>query len=168
MIQGMKMMSTLPLLVSIGVLVTPARLCQSLLVQPRHNEPHRQLILTISPTPARNLALFSTAQAPIISRIDETVHASYTYDNPILDHRQILINEIGSAFAQKMFELEDFQRKHGHCLVPKRYQSNPSLGNWVNKQRQNYRKFLMGENTALNEVCLYAIIHTIYKFRWQV
>jgi len=59
--------------------------------------------------------------------------------------------ELGNAFAQKLLELEKYRQEYGHCLVPKRYDKNPSLGNWVNKQRQNYRKFLRGENSSMNQ-----------------
>ena len=61
--------------------------------------------------------------------------------------------KLGAAFAQKYAQLEEFRDINGHCLVPKRYKDNPSLGNWVNKQRQNYRRYLKGEKTSMNEVC---------------
>lgn len=37
-----------------------------------------------------------------------------------------------------------FQEHFGHTRVPKRYKDNPALGNWVNKQRQQYRHYLVG------------------------
>jgi len=147
----MIMMPLLPSIITSGMLLLLG-MCHALLIQPHQQDPNR-LYLPMrkkSSMPTR-IALFSTTQAPIDSTIDDYVSKSASA-NRILDHRQQLINEIGIAFAQKIFELEDFQRKNGHCLVPKRYQSNPSLGNWVNKQRQNYRRHLMGESTALNEV----------------
>jgi hypothetical protein len=70
------------------------------------------------------------------------------------DNIQQLDNELGRAFVQKLLELEDYRQENGNCLVPKRYHRNPSLGNWVNKQRQNYRKFLKGEKSSMNEVCV--------------
>ena len=68
--------------------------------------------------------------------------------------RQQLDDGLGRAFARKLLELEVYRRENGDCLVPKRYRHNPSLGNWVNKQRQNYRKFMRGERTSMNEVRL--------------
>ncbi|KAL3797367.1 LOW QUALITY PROTEIN: hypothetical protein HJC23_010493 [Cyclotella cryptica] len=47
--------------------------------------------------------------------------------------------------------MELFKSENGHCLVPKRYDKNPSLGNWVNKQRQLYRKYLKGETSSITK-----------------
>ena len=63
-----------------------------------------------------------------------------------------LVKELGRSFAQKFVELQLYRQENGHCLVPKRYETNPALGNWVNKQRQNYRKFINGESSSMNEV----------------
>ena len=68
-----------------------------------------------------------------------------------LDEKQ-LINQLGYPYAQKILELSVYKAKYGDCMVPKRYDENPSLGNWVNKQRQLYRKFLDGENNSINQV----------------
>lgn len=68
-----------------------------------------------------------------------------------------LLEELGGAFARKVLQLEEYKRVNGHCLVPKRYESNPSLGNWVNKQRQNYRKYLRGEKSSMNEFRMSAL-----------
>jgi len=35
------------------------------------------------------------------------------------------------------------QENNGSCHVPRRYEQNPQLGNWVSKQRQNYKKGLI-------------------------
>ena len=50
--------------------------------------------------------------------------------------------EVGHAFYQKLLELDAYIQLYGHCRVPKRYAPNPSLGNWVNKQRQQYKKYM--------------------------
>ena len=68
-------------------------------------------------------------------------------------NEQLLVKELGRAFSQRYIELQVYKHLHGDCMVPKRYKNNPSLGNWVNKQRQNYRRFLKGEKTSMNEVC---------------
>jgi hypothetical protein len=44
-------------------------------------------------------------------------------------------------FADRVHQLIEYQNQHGDTLVPKRYAENPALGNWVNKQRQQFKKF---------------------------
>ena len=89
---------------------------------------------------------------------DSIVDNSTTCNNVISSSNKSSNNkhrskELGTSFAQKYAQLEQFRDINGHCLVPKRYEDNPSLGNWVNKQRQNYRRYLKGEKTSMNEVC---------------
>jgi hypothetical protein len=52
---------------------------------------------------------------------------------------------VAAGWIDRFEQLRDFNDVHGHTLVPKRYKSNPSLGNWVNKQRQFYHNFLTGK-----------------------
>jgi Helicase associated domain len=44
------------------------------------------------------------------------------------------------SWTDRVRELQEYSDEHGHVLVPKRCETNPSLGNWVNKQRQKYRR----------------------------
>lgn len=37
-----------------------------------------------------------------------------------------------------------FRDLHGHCLVPNRYPSDPSLGSWVSTQRRQYKALISG------------------------
>jgi len=45
---------------------------------------------------------------------------------------------------ERVRQLAAFRDAYGHTRVPKRYPLNPALGNWVNKQRQQYRNYLSG------------------------
>jgi hypothetical protein len=49
------------------------------------------------------------------------------------------------SWKDRVHQLIEYREKHGHTLIPKRYSENPALGNWVNKQRQLYRKYLANE-----------------------
>eukprot|EP00579_Thalassiosira_antarctica_P005289 CAMPEP_0201902528 /NCGR_PEP_ID=MMETSP0902-20130614/55000_1 /ASSEMBLY_ACC=CAM_ASM_000551 /TAXON_ID=420261 /ORGANISM="Thalassiosira antarctica, Strain CCMP982" /LENGTH=497 /DNA_ID=CAMNT_0048436531 /DNA_START=126 /DNA_END=1616 /DNA_ORIENTATION=+ len=42
-------------------------------------------------------------------------------------------------WEERFKQLEEFKEEHGHCIVPRKYLNNPSLGTWVNEQRQCYR-----------------------------
>jgi len=52
------------------------------------------------------------------------------------------------SWFDRIDQLRQYKKVHGNCLVPKRYKENPSLGNWVNKQRQHYRKFKENESSS--------------------
>jgi hypothetical protein len=48
---------------------------------------------------------------------------------------------VDEQFWNKQYEkLVEFKRKNGHCLVPKKYKEDASLGSWVDRQRQRHRK----------------------------
>lgn len=56
------------------------------------------------------------------------------------------------GWMERARQLYHFQQQHGHTTVPKRYKANPALGNWVNKQRQQYRNYKAGKKPcSLNE-----------------
>jgi Helicase associated domain len=42
-------------------------------------------------------------------------------------------------------QLLHYKMEEGHTRVPKRFVTNPSLGNWVNKQRQYYQNYQLGK-----------------------
>jgi len=44
-----------------------------------------------------------------------------------------------AAWELRFQELNAYRRKHGHCHVPSRSQTHPSLGHWVSHQRVLYR-----------------------------
>ena len=124
------------------------------------------LVFAIGITTLNGLVL----QVPThISRIHSTnyrvrILAATTTDDTasstsIVDEQ--LTKQLGSAFTQKLIELEEYKKKHGDCLVPRRYEENPSLGNFVNKQRQSYRKFLLGEKSSMNDVSSSSSVYSI-------
>jgi hypothetical protein len=47
-----------------------------------------------------------------------------------------------AAWEDRLSELADYRKIHGHCNVPKRYIENIQMGYWVSKQRNNYRMTL--------------------------
>uniref|UniRef100_A0A7S3PV21 Helicase-associated domain-containing protein n=1 Tax=Chaetoceros debilis TaxID=122233 RepID=A0A7S3PV21_9STRA len=55
----------------------------------------------------------------------------------------------GAPFIERLRELQGYKNEFGSCYVPKRYPDNPKLGNWVNKSRQMYRKYLQGEKSSM-------------------
>jgi len=49
------------------------------------------------------------------------------------------------SWIDRVYQLQDYKETYGDTSVPKRFPDNPSLGNWVNKQRVQYRKYLANE-----------------------
>jgi hypothetical protein len=51
------------------------------------------------------------------------------------------LEEIGLVLWNKHYDvLAKFKRKHGHCLVPQRYEEDTFLGAWVSRQRELHCK----------------------------
>lgn len=49
------------------------------------------------------------------------------------------------SWIDRVYQLQEYKEIYGDLRVPKRYPNNPGLGNWVNKQRVQYRRFLANE-----------------------
>jgi hypothetical protein len=65
----------------------------------------------------------------------------------MLPHRINKLNNINFSWSpldtyqeQKIYELMEFKKIHGHCNVPAKYPENFSLGSWVDHKRCMYRK----------------------------
>jgi hypothetical protein len=48
-----------------------------------------------------------------------------------------------TAWEDRLSELADYRKIHGHCNVPKNYSENTKLANWVTTQRSQYRLHLL-------------------------
>mmetsp|Transcript_20467 Transcript_20467/g.29184 ORF Transcript_20467/g.29184 Transcript_20467/m.29184 type:complete len:846 (+) Transcript_20467:121-2658(+) len=51
----------------------------------------------------------------------------------------------------RLYELKDYQERHGNCLVPQQYPENPQLGTWVSNQRKQYRLLKEGKPSPMTE-----------------
>jgi hypothetical protein len=50
---------------------------------------------------------------------------------------------------QRLSELAAYKRQHGDCNVPQLYEPNRALGHWVNRTRENKKKFDAGHKSSL-------------------
>jgi hypothetical protein len=55
----------------------------------------------------------------------------------------------GAAWEDRLSELADYRKIHGHCNVPQLYSENTRLGTWVMTQRTNYRLYREGKKTHM-------------------
>jgi len=46
----------------------------------------------------------------------------------------------GVGWDERFQQLVEFKEQNGHCRVPKKYEANTQLGNWVDNQRTAYKK----------------------------
>lgn len=53
------------------------------------------------------------------------------------------------SWLEKYEELLDFRMRNGHCLVPNQYPANPSLAEWVKRQRYQYKLKGMGKHSSM-------------------
>lgn len=93
---------------------------------------------------------------PLLERIASTLPTENNTRHHLSDEQTQFFSSLssdiyGSAFIDKLIDLQLYINEHGTTLVPKRYAKNPSLGNWVNKTRQMYRKYKQGEASSMNE-----------------
>ena len=52
----------------------------------------------------------------------------------------IVWDPLDAARERQFKALEAFHSREGHCNVPARYPENPSLGQWLSKQRASKKK----------------------------
>lgn len=77
--------------------------------------------------------------------------------SPVTAKRLIALDSInfpftlrGAAHWERYFnKLQDFHKKHGHCLVP-RLCEFPGLGDWVIDQRRQYKLMMQGKPSVLD------------------
>jgi hypothetical protein len=60
----------------------------------------------------------------------------------------------GAAWENRLSELADYRKIHGHCNVPRRYSENPQ---WVTNQRNNYRLHMEGKKSHMTTFRIQAL-----------
>jgi predicted chitinase len=58
-------------------------------------------------------------------------------------------DSLGAAWDDRLSELADYRKIHGHCNVPYKYSENSKLGYWVSKQRQQYKLHREGNTSSM-------------------
>jgi DNA-binding SARP family transcriptional activator len=51
----------------------------------------------------------------------------------------------------RLDELLKYKEEHGDFLVPTNYPDNPTLSNWVQSQRAQYKQYMKNSKTNLTE-----------------
>jgi len=89
-----------------------------------------------------------------ISRIDENIIKSHSKKRP--GKKQKIIAPKFRTYQvekwQKSFnELLLFRSKQNHCLVPHDFQPNPSLAQWVKRQRYQFSLLMSGKQSSMTQ-----------------
>jgi hypothetical protein len=63
----------------------------------------------------------------------------------------------GAAWEERLSELADYRKEHGHCNVPKRYSENTKLAKWVEKQWRNYKLHREGKTSPMTTYRIQAL-----------
>jgi hypothetical protein len=71
-----------------------------------------------------------------------------------------------TAWEDRLKELADYCRIHGHCNAPNRYSENIQLGYWVSRQRTEYGLHLKGKKSALTTYRIQALESLGFKWRF--
>jgi hypothetical protein len=56
---------------------------------------------------------------------------------------------LGATWEDRLRELADYRKSHGHCNAPKVYNESTSLGRWVSTQRSNYWSHMEGNRSYI-------------------
>lgn len=65
-----------------------------------------------------------------------------------LDFKWQVLEEI---WKERYLELKEFKNQNGHANVPRRYEPNPTLANWCQMQRANYKARIEKGSTAISD-----------------
>jgi transposase-like protein len=63
----------------------------------------------------------------------------------------------GAVWDDRLSELADFRKIHGHCNVPQKYSENTKLGIWVSKQRAQYKLDREGKTSRMTPFRIQAL-----------
>jgi hypothetical protein len=76
------------------------------------------------------------------------------------------------TWEDRLSELADYRKIHGHCNVPKNYSESTKLGDWVANQRSTYRLHEEGKKSymtlsRIQELKSFGFEWDIYSTAWQ-
>lgn len=85
---------------------------------------------------------------------DVGVDTSMEYENNDNDSDDTRKNpaapiKVFKSFDERIAELQNFKSQHGHCRVPSKFESNPSMGAWCANLKQSYRLLQEGKKPIL-------------------
>jgi hypothetical protein len=84
----------------------------------------------------------------------------------ILESLDFEWERFGGPWDDRLSELADYRKVHGHCKVPQRYSENVRLGTWVSTQRKHYKLLQDGKKSPMSALRIQAL--ESLAFKWTV
>lgn len=91
----------------------------------------------------------------------------------LVDERQQKLESVGfiwdshsAKWQQRLNQLLEYKKEHGHCRVPSTYPINPQLAMWVKSQRRQFKLYRSGLNSNLSEERLKSLNNL--GFTWEL
>jgi hypothetical protein len=72
-------------------------------------------------------------------------------DLQLADEVELPVSPHRKRWEDRLSELADYRKIHGHCNVPTNYSANAKLGKWVRGQRRNHRLHLEGKASPMTK-----------------
>jgi hypothetical protein len=78
-------------------------------------------------------------------------------------------DSLGATWEDRLSELADYRKIHGHCNVPHRYRENTKLANWVETQRKHYKLHLKEKTSPMPTYRIQALERLGFEwaFEWD-
>jgi hypothetical protein len=73
-------------------------------------------------------------------------------------------DRFGGPWDDRLSQLADYRKIHGHCNVPQRYSENTQLATWVKTQKENYRLLQEGKTSYMSASRIQAL--ESLGFKW--
>ena len=100
-------------------------------------------------------SLSSVSEAPRASTSSRPRHHAASPLEPTQDELDEEPTQRGKSalytWYERYSELIEYQKEHGDCNVPQKYEPNNKLGFWVNKQRMEYVRRQNGERGSMTD-----------------
>ncbi|OEU05805.1 hypothetical protein FRACYDRAFT_153343, partial [Fragilariopsis cylindrus CCMP1102] len=70
-----------------------------------------------------------------------------------------------TKFDDRLAQLADYKEKNGHCIVPQSFQGYGNLGQWVDNQRQEYKKYKESKPSNMTDERIRELEKLDFKWR---
>lgn len=99
----------------------------------------------------KTLSEWTKDQRRQLKKYDEDPNTSNLSDEQVTLLRELPLNidPRKSSWSKQFEELMEFQKQHGHCILPSKYPLNQKLASWVSTQRRQFALLQDGKPSQL-------------------